>query len=237
MGSVATVSGSILLVGFLLGLKHALEADHVAAVATLASRSSSLRAHVRLAGLWGIGHAVALAALGSLLVLLGAGVPRAATATLEAAVGIVLIALGADVLRRLRRDRVHFHVHRHAGAPPHFHAHTHRGATTHDAAAHEHHHPSGIRALAVGSLHGLAGSAALVLLAAEGGRSVGQALAYLALFGAGTILGMMTLSLAIAVPFRLSADRLGRRQDLLQAALGTATIGLGIWITWQHLTP
>jgi cytochrome c biogenesis protein CcdA len=165
--------------------------------------------------------------------------PRLAATTLEAAVGFVLIALGLDVLRRLRRDRVHFHVHRHADAPPHFHAHTHRAPGNHDAAAHAHHHPSalGVRALAVGSLHGLAGSAALVLLAAEGTRSVGQALAYLALFGTGTILGMTTLSLAIALPFRLSADRLGRRQHVLEAALGTATIGLGVWIAWQQLTP
>ena len=237
-GTVAAVSGSILLVGFLLGLKHALEADHVAAVATLASRSSSLREHLRLAGLWGVGHAAALGALGSVLVVLGARMPAAAAATLEAAVGLVLIALGVDVLRRLRRERVHFHVHRHAEAPPHFHAHAHRPDPAHDFAAHDHLHPTalGMRALAVGTLHGLAGSAVLALLAAEGARSVGQALAYLALFGAGTILGMMTLSLAIALPLRLSADRLGQWQHALQGALGTATIGIGVWLAWSQLT-
>jgi cytochrome c biogenesis protein CcdA len=231
------VSGSILLVGFLLGLKHALEADHVAAVATLASRSSSLREHLRLAGLWGVGHAAALGALGSLLVVLGARMPAAA-GTLEAAVGLVLIALGVDVLRRLRRERVHFHVHRHAEAPPHFHAHAHRPGAAHDFAAHDHFLSTalGKRALAVGTLHGLAGSAVLALLAAEGARSVGQAIAYLALFGAGTILGMMTLSLAIALPLRLSADRLGQWQHALQGALGTATIGIGVWLAWSQLT-
>jgi cytochrome c biogenesis protein CcdA len=236
-GNVAAVSGSVLFMGFLLGLKHALEADHVAAVATLANRASSLRDHVRVAGLWGVGHGLSLAALGALLVLLGAGLPAAAAAMLEAAGGVVLIALGLDVLRRLRRDRVHFHVHRHADAAPHFHAHTHRGQATHDAAAHDHHHPSGlgVRALAVGSLHGLGGSAALALVAAEGTRSVGHALAYLALFGAGTVLGMTTLSLAIALPFRLSAERLGYRQRALEAALGTATIALGVWIAWQRV--
>lgn len=232
------MSGSILLFGFLLGLKHALEADHVAAVATLASRSSSLRAHVRLAGLWGVGHAFALATLGSTLVLLGSGLPHGLAETLEGLVGLVLIALGLDVLRRLRRERVHFHVHHHADVPPHFHAHAHHGHRGHDDAAHQHGHARtlGLRALAVGMVHGLAGSAALVLLAAEATHSVGHALAYLALFGAGTILGMMTLSVAIALPLRLSAERLGRMQPFLQGALGAVTASLGVWIALQHLT-
>lgn len=239
MGTVTAVSGSILLVGFLLGLRHALEADHVAAVATLASRSSSLRDHVRLAGLWGVGHALSLTALGSLLVLLGTRLPPVAASTLEGAVGVVLIGLGVDVLRRLRRDRVHFHVHRHPGTAPHFHAHSHESATAHDAAAHDHRHARrlGARALAVGTLHGLAGSAALVLLTAEKTHSLGQSLAYMALFGVGTILGMTVLSLAIALPLRFSAERLGHRLQVLHAALGTATIMLGVWIAWQQLTP
>jgi len=238
-GTVEPVSGSILFFGMLIGLKHALEADHVVAVATLASRSSSWRDHVRLAGLWGIGHALALTTLGSTLVLLGTALPPTLAETLEGLVGVVLIALGLDVLRRLRRDRVHFHVHRHADAPAHFHAHTHHPAhAVHDAAAHEHRHVRalGLRALAVGTLHGLAGSAALVLLAAEATRSVSAALAYLAIFGVGTILGMMTLSVAIALPLRLSADRLGRFQHLLHGALGAATTVLGVWIAVRHLT-
>ncbi len=170
--------------------------------------------------------------------LLGTALPPAIAGMLESLVGVVLIALGLDVLRRLRRDRVHFHVHRHADAPPHFHAHRHSpGEAVHDAAAHGHRHVQalGLRALGIGTLHGLAGSAALVLLAAEATRSVRAALAYLALFGVGTILGMMTLSVAISLPLRLSADRLGRYQHLLQGALGAATTALGVWIAVQHL--
>lgn len=228
---------SLLLFGFLLGLKHAVEADHVAAVATLASRASSLRDHVLLAGCWGIGHAVTILAFGVAIVGLGLSLPAFVTTGLEGAVGVVLIGLGADVLWRLHRQRVHFHVHRHVDGRSHFHAHAHGGDASHDAAHHDHRHVHalGLRAFAVGGLHGLAGSAALVLVAVPATRSAAQALAYCGLFGLGTILGMMTLSLAISVPLRLSANGLGRFQSRLESALGTATIALGTWIAVRTL--
>jgi hypothetical protein len=223
---------SLLLFGFLLGLKHALEADHVAAVATLASRSSALRDFVRFAGLWGLGHAGALLVCGAGIGALGLALPAAVANGLEGLAGLVLIGLGVDVLRRIRRDRVHFHVHAHVDAPPHFHAHTHRGETGHDPAHHEHRHGRalGVRAFAVGGVHGLAGSATLVLLTADATRSLPEAIAYLALFGGGTIAGMMAVSLVISVPLRLSARGLGRFQHGLQGGLATATIALGAWI-------
>jgi len=228
---------SLLAFGFFLGLKHALEADHVAAVASLASRSSSLREHVVLAGCWGVGHAATLLACGAAIVGLGLTLPAAVVAGAEVAVGVMLIVLGSDVLRRLRRRQVHFHVHRHADGRAHFHAHAHAGDAVHDPAAHEHGHVHGLglRALVVGGMHGLAGSAALVLLAAQTTRSVAHALAYCAVFGLGAILGMMALSLAISVPFRLSAHGLGRFQRALEGTLGTATIALGAWIALRTL--
>ncbi len=228
---------TLLLFGLLLGIKHALEADHVAAVASLASRSSSLRDHVTLAGLWGVGHACTMLVFGGAIVLLGLSLPAALARSLEGLVGVVLIALGVDVLRRARRRRVHVHLHRHGSAHPHFHVHAHDGDGAHDAASHEHRHARlGRRALLVGGVHGLGGSAALVLLAAEATRSVGQALVYLAIFGMGSIVGMMTLSLAISVPFRFSAQRLGRLQHGLESVLGAATIALGGWIALRTLT-
>lgn len=227
---------SLLVLGFLLGMKHAVEADHVAAVATLASRARHWREPLALAGLWGVGHATALTGFGVALLALGITLPAPVATTLEGMVGLVLIALGLDALRRLRTGRVHFHVHQHAQGPPHFHAHAHAGDTTaHDPFHHHHRHGLARRALAVGTLHGLAGSAALVLLAAQAAPSSWQRLAYLAVFGVGTVLGMMTLSLAIAVPFRLTAHRLGRVQPLLEGGLGTATIALGAWIAFATL--
>ncbi len=225
---------SLLFFGFFLGMKHALEADHVAAVASLATRSASLRDHVRLAGLWGIGHAGAILAAGTIVIALGLSVPASLEQGLEGAIGIVLIVLGADVLRRMRQKRVHFHVHSHGGRR-HLHAHSHAGETAHDTSPHEHGHAGGfeLKALLVGTLHGLAGTAALVLVSAQATRSAAQAFTYLLLFGLGSVVGMMTLSLAISWPLGISARRFGGFRRGLEGALGTATIALGCWIAAQ----
>jgi cytochrome c biogenesis protein CcdA len=227
---------SILLFGFLLGMKHALEADHVAAVASLATRSASLRDHVRLAGLWGVGHAITVVTVGSLVVVLGLALPPSLARALEGVVAVVLIALGVDVLRRLRASRVHIHVHRHDGGPPHLHAHSHAGELVHDPARHHHHHVHvRWRALAVGTVHGLAGSAALVLVAVAETRSISQAVGYLCVFALGSVLGMMALSVAISIPLRASARRLGRLHAGLEGVLGASTVVLGCWIAIQVL--
>jgi cytochrome c biogenesis protein CcdA len=153
----------------------------------------------------------------------------------DAAVGVMLIVLGIDVLRRLRAGHVHLHVHRHAAGPRHLHVHGHAPDERHDPAHHEHAHPRGVtwRALLVGTMHGLAGSAALVLVAVAETRSIAAAVAYLALFGAGSILGMVALSLAISLPLRLSVQRLGALRVGLQGLLGSATIALGCWMALQ----
>lgn len=231
------MTASILLFGFLLGVKHALEADHVAAVASLATRSASLHDHLTLAGLWGVGHALTIIAVGSMVVMLGLSLPPALTQALEGAVGVVLIALGLDVLRRLRRNRIHIHVHRHDGGPQHVHAHAHAGEAAHDPTHHQHGHVHGVgwRAVLVGTMHGLAGSAALVLVAVAETHSIGQAVAYLSIFGLGSVVGMVSLSFAISIPIRASVRHLGRFHSGLEGALGTATIALGCWIAIQVL--
>jgi hypothetical protein len=123
---------------------------------------------------------------------------------LEGCVGIMLVVLGLDVARRVLRGRVHFHVHEHAGGIRHFHAHSH---AAHDQSCrhHQHHHghTEGFpkRALVIGLMHGLAGSAALILLALRTTDSAGLGLLYMAVFGIGSMIGMALLSAAIAVPF------------------------------------
>jgi ABC-type nickel/cobalt efflux system permease component RcnA len=148
----------------------------------------------------------------------------------------MLVLLGADALYRLRRSRIHFHAHRHADGVAHFHAHSHRGeGAPHDPARHEHPHPRGFpaRALLVGMVHGMAGSAALVLLSLEALRSPAWGLLYIAIFGLGSILGMAVLSAAIAVPLRLSSRHLTRAHDGLSAAVGLATLVLGCYIVYR----
>src|SRR5262249_50005490 len=148
----------------------------------------------------------------------------------EVAVGIMLIVLGADVLRRLRTGRVHFHAHAHCEGEVHFHAHAHEGSGAHTMDGHTHEHQGLPRALLVGSVHGLAGSAALVLLSLEAARSIPEALAYLALFAVGSILGMTVLSAIVSLPLRLWPHRLEPLRRGLEGALGIVTIGLGSWI-------
>jgi ABC-type nickel/cobalt efflux system permease component RcnA len=225
---------SILALGFLLGLRHATDADHVAAVATLATRSRSLARTVAQGVAWGTGHTLTLMLFGGAVLVAGAVVPAQAAQALELAVGVMLIALGADALYRLRRERIHFHAHHHADGVEHFHAHSHRGEhAPHDPARHEHRHGFPARALLVGMVHGMAGSAALVLLSLETLRSPALGLAYIAIFGLGSILGMAALSAAIAVPLRLTSRRLGRAYHGLSAAVGLATVAIGCAIVYR----
>ena len=225
---------SILALGFLLGMRHATDADHLAAVATLATRSRSV-AHTVLQGVaWGTGHTLTLMLFGGAVLVAGAVVPARAAQALELAVGVMLVVLGADALYRLRRERIHFHAHRHADGVAHFHAHSHRGeGAPHDPARHEHQHGFPARAMVVGMVHGMAGSAALVLLSLEALRSPAWGLVYIAIFGLGSILGMAALSAAIAVPLRLSSRRLSRAHDGLSAAIGLATVLIGCYIVYR----
>ena len=227
---------TLLVLGFLLGMRHALEADHVAAVASLATGARSMGETVRQGAAWGLGHTLTLFLFGSAVILMDSVMPQRLANALEFAVGLMLIVLGADVLRRLRKHRVHFHVHRHADGVAHFHAHSHAGEQgLHDPNHHHHEHPRGfpLRALAVGLMHGMAGSAALILLTLQTVSSPLTGLAYMALFGIGSIAGMAALSAVIAIPLRRSARGLAGLHRTLQAVVGIATIGLGLHIAVQ----
>jgi cytochrome c biogenesis protein CcdA len=226
---------TLLFFGLLLGMRHALDADHVAAVASLATRSASRRDTVRLAAAWGLGHAATLVMLGGVLAALDASLPPEFSRLLECGVGLMLVFLGVDVLRRLRRERIHFHVHAHDSGVRHFHAHVHGEGVSHDAAAHRHvhrEHAKGLssRAIVVGGIHGVAGSAGLTLLSLQALHSVGWALLYLTLFGLGSVLGMVLFSLVLSGPLGWFARHLERTSQSLELALGTLTIGIGCWV-------
>lgn len=226
---------SILFVGLLLGMQHATEADHLAAVATLATRQSSLARALQQGVAWGVGHSLTLLLFAGAVLMLGRVISPELERALETAVGVMLVALGGDVLRRLLRDRIHFHVHQHAPGTRHVHAHSHRGEGSHAASAHRHQHATRLpmRALAVGTMHGLAGSAALVVLSMQAVPSVTLGLGYIVLFGVGSILGMALLSVAIAVPLRLSAARLTHVHRGLSALVGLFTCSLGLSVIWE----
>ncbi len=222
---------TLLALGFLIGMRHALEADHVAAVASLATGARSVGETVRQGAAWGLGHTLTLFLFGSVVLVMDTVIPERLADGLEFAVGLMLIVLGADVLRRLKKQRVHFHLHRHADGVAHFHAHSHAGEQgPHDPDHHHHEHPRGfpLRALAVGLMHGMAGSAALILLTLQTVQTPLVGLAYIALFGIGSIAGMAVLSAVIAFPLRRTARGLTRLHQGLQAVVGVVTIGLGL---------
>jgi hypothetical protein len=223
--------GSMLFFGFLLGVRHALEADHVAAVAALATRTRSRWGLLHLAAGWGTGHTVTILAVGSLVIAIGVSLPSGSEQTLDRVVGAVLVLLGADVLRHAIARRMHVHVHVHHDGRRHLHLHFHDTEPDASTAWHEHEHEQrGVgRALAMGSLHGLAGSAALLLLVLPNAGGGLAALACLAVFGLGSIAGMLLFSLAIAFPLRLAA-RSASVMAGLEGVLGTATILIGVRI-------
>ena len=230
---------SILFVGLLLGIKHATEADHLAAVATLASGKNSLAQTMRLGVAWGVGHTLMLMLFGGLVLWLGTRIPSYLEQALEMAVAVMLVVLGADVLRRLVRQRIHFHVHRHGSGVRHIHAHSHadarakNGYRSNHLHRHEMDHTPPLRALAVGMMHGMAGSAALIALSLGTVSSWAMGLLYIVVFGLGSIIGMALLSLFITLPLRWSALNYGALHKGMSGLIGGFSCALGAFVFYQ----
>ncbi len=233
----------VLALGLAAGAQHAFEADHVAAVSSVISGETSWRRMIGHGALWGFGHTLTLGTAAAAVIVAGARLDPAFSHWLETAVGVMLMGLGLGVLRRLRKERVHFHAHAHADGSVHFHAHSHKhDARLHDPARHEHnhahHHAGGPpwRALAVGLIHGMAGSAALIVLAASELADPYRAMLYVVLFGAGSMLGMIALTAVFAVPLRWTAKGLTRANRGLQTMIGVGTAGLGLLVVVRSIS-
>jgi len=200
---------TLLWLSFLLGLRHALDADHVTTVVALSSRPLEVGQAVRIAGAWGIGHAVVMLAVGLAVVGFNIHFPPAIDRYVEGAAGLLLLVLGLDSLRRLRhRPGAAGHRGRHAG--PH----------SADLLS---------KALFIGGVHGLEGSATLAMMALPALRSFGAVLTYLALFGLGSIVGMICCSLALAWPLRRSM-RTSFGARTISVVVGSVSVVLGSWI-------
>ena len=227
---------SVLLLGFLLGMRHALDGDHLAAVAALAGGKDAKPRMIRMGLSWALGHSITLLGLGSIILLTGAVISPSLAAALELIVGFLLVALGIGVIYRVIKQRVHFHAHDH-GEGVHVHAHSH-AASDEGKSRHDHEHVPFLshRALAVGVVHGLAGSAALVLLTLATIDSVWAGMGYLAIFAAGTIVGMGLLSCVIALPLRLLAGRLTAYYTAVLVLVGLWSIGLGGVVIYENST-
>ena len=225
------MSFSLLSLGFMLGIRHALETDHVAAMASLVTRSGSMGDSIRQGAVWGAGHTLTLFVFGSVVLLLDTVMPEKLAQGLEFMVGLMLVGLGVDVLRRLQRDHIHIHLHHHADGHRHFHTHSHAGEHGH-AVVHHHRHQGNrgrfpLRALFVGIMHGMAGSSILILLTLQSVHSPLTGMVYILIFGIGSIAGMVILSAIITVPLRYSITGLSWVHNGLQALVGVATLCVG----------
>ena len=244
---------SIIMLGFFLGMRHATDPDHVIAVTTIVSRQRSIKDAALIGALWGVGHTLTILLVGSAIILFGMVIPPRVGLTMELSVGLMLILLGimnlSGMMRWLTESFTpsnlseHSHVHSH-GDYVHNHPHSH--------APENHGHaetatPVGwldrtfgrlglyqiLRPLAVGIVHGLAGSAAVALLVLTTIRVPTWAVVYLLVFGLGTIAGMMLITAAIAVPFAASATRFGRLNRGLSLASGIISLAFGLFIVYQ----
>jgi ABC-type nickel/cobalt efflux system permease component RcnA len=221
--------------GFLLGLRHALEPDHVAAVSTFVSQEHGVLRSCLRGTLWGIGHTAALLAAGIAVVGFKLQISPALERHVDAIVALVLILLGGHVVRRaLGGVSLHRHEHSHGGVP-HSHVHVHVGA----AAEHRHFHVwrGAPQPLLMGLLHGLAGSGALVVLVLTAMPSAGAAMVYILVFGVGSTAGMLVLSGLIGVPFALTAGGSRTLAGLLQGIVGAASMLVGLLMLRGALAP
>lgn len=195
-----------LVVGFALGLRHATDADHLAAIGAMLRVDPGLRGAVRTGALWGLGHSLTVVLVGAAMVTAGLRFSPAAVRTMELAVAAMLVGLGVSNLRQATRG----------ASPP---------------AA-----PRGRwRPVAVGFVHGLAGSAATTLLALTTIREPGGALAYLALFGVGTVVGMMALTAALAGSLAATARRSARLHDVILVAASFVSVAVGCAVAAEAL--
>lgn len=223
----------ILALGLVIGMQHALEADHVAAVSSIAARKTGIRRIVTHGAIWGIGHTVTLMIFAGAAVLAGAVISDSMAGWLEFAVGAMLVLLGGSLLWRIWRERIHFHLHSHGNGVQHFHAHSHAGETgRHNPRSHRHEHgaAAGARTLLVGMMHGMAGSAALLVLTAASAPTPALGMIYIFLFGFGSVIGMALLSAVIAVPLSWTSRYLTAAHNSLQIIIGSATASLGAYI-------
>jgi hypothetical protein len=222
-----------LLLGFLIGLVHALEADHLAAIATLSNGKKRL--FLRGAA-WGLGHTVTLLALSIAVVVYSFVLSSHGAAALEFAVGIVLVALGAQIVFRMKKDRLHFHVHQHEGGAQHMHVHSHKSdELDHGQSSHDHAHPARLpfKAFAIGLLHGAAGSSGVIVLAVSKTGDPWVAVGYVGLIGAGSMLGMAALSVVVGWPI-LHAPKIAKSlHNTVQISIALVAIAIGVGIMFE----
>ena len=229
-----TILTTAIILGLLLGVKHATDADHVVAVSTIVSEYRNAWRGLWVGASWGLGHSTPLLLVGSVILLLKVPFPERYALFLEFGVGVMLVILGLQVFWNLWRRRIHFHAHDHPG-DPHAHLHLHEGSPEH--AWHHTFFQVGkpffrLKSYVVGIVHGLAGSAAVMLLVLTTITSFWVGMAYIVVFGVGTILSMGIITLFMGIPFAISG-RFDRMNRTIQGVAGTASIVFGLVLIYE----
>ena len=225
-----------LALGILLGLKHSLDPDHVVAVSTIVSEYRNPLRSFWVGISWGLGHTTTLFLIGIFIIALRLTIPDRMALLLEFGVGIMLVGLGAQVVYGFRKKKVHQHGHEHEEAG-HQHYHSHSQEPIPEEG---HHGETGIgkpflrkKSFLVGTVHGVAGSAALALLILATIESSIAGLIYILLFGLGSVFSMGIMTILISVPFVASANRAPRFNQVIQFAVGAFSIVFGGFLMYQ----
>ena len=226
---------AVLAIGGLLGLRHAFEPDHLAAVSTLATRPDGRRlwSAARLGLMWGLGHTVTVGAVALLVLVLGVQLPARFWPAAELVVAGLLVLLGTMVIWRYVRGRWHMHAHAHQAAAPHFHLHSHAADPSH---GHAHATVDARRSLGFGIAHGLAGSGAIAALLVAAVPDATSRVVYFAAFSAGTIVGMLGVSLTLSVLVRIAAERGARWATILHVGAAVGSVVAGLVLGWGVLS-
>lgn len=219
---------SILGLGFVLGIKHAIEPDHVIAVSTIASQSKKLLRSSLAGVFWGIGHTATLFIIGVILILMKGEIPEKWAMSLEFLVGIMLVYLGISTI--LSFKNIHLHKHEHNG-DLHKHVHSHEHSCTHEH-RHQHKKVSYLKSMLIGLVHGLAGSGAMIVLTMSTVNNAWEAAVYILIFGAGTIIGMLFFTTLIGIPFVFSAKKFSINKSLTQVT-GVISTVFGIYYMYN----
>jgi len=231
----------IAVLGFFLGIRHATDPDHVIAVGTIVSRERRVQTAALIGVLWGIGHTVTILIAGGAIILFEVVIPARIGLTVELSVALMLILLGGTTVMGVLRPRGHPHVHGdYVHARPHGHERTDHGHGEQETPVARLDRRFGrlglyqaMRPLLVGVVHGLAGSAAVALLMVATIHDAALSLAYLLVFGLGTIAGMLLITMAIALPFAYTARRLLGVNRSLALGAGLLSVGFGLFLAYQ----
>ena len=220
---------SVLFLGFLIGIRHALEVDHITAVAMLVSSTKNMKGAIWQGLAWGLGHSVTLFLFGTAVLLQDAVVPKRLVQGLELVVGLMIIILGLDVIRRMFKEKRRLSAFPLIKDPEIRQIHSHTPKSKHIKSKQYTNFIANIplRALIVGSVHGMAGSAALIILTLGLNSSLGQALVQMAMFGIGSIIGMALLSLIIAFPLRLGRQSVTHLYQTIHLSLALISCLIG----------